>query len=78
MADLPKNESTERVSLKDAPEFVTAKILHRATGIPEGTWRYWASIGYGPGSFLLGRRRVWRSASVLDWIEKQEAAASTA
>lgn len=47
------------------------------TGIPASTWRYWAHIGdkTKPGSFKLGRRRVWRESVVQAWIAAQEAAA---
>lgn len=53
-------------------EYLTAPELEQLTGTPESTWRYWAHIGSGPPSFKLGRRRVWRKATVLAWLESQE------
>nr|WP_244275539.1 helix-turn-helix domain-containing protein [Mycobacterium europaeum] len=42
------------------------------TGIPASTWRYWASMGTGPHSFKIGRRRVWRRTAVEAWLAEQE------
>ena len=55
-------------------DFVSALDLEELTGTKASTWRYWASIGTGPASFRLGRRRVWRRAVVMKWLEEQEAA----
>jgi prophage regulatory protein len=55
-------------------EFVDSRWLEARTGTKASTWRYWASIGQGPPSFKLGRRRVWKKASVLAWLAEQEAA----
>lgn len=55
-------------------EFLQAPGCENITGIPAGTWRYWAHIGHGPASFKLGRRRVWRKSAVLAWVAEQEAA----
>ena len=49
--------------------------LEKFTGTKASTWRYWASIGAGPPSFKLGKRRVWRKSDVMAWITQQEAAA---
>jgi prophage regulatory protein len=46
--------------------------LEELTGTKASTWRYWASIGEGPESFLLGRRRVWKKSIVLEWLAEQE------
>jgi prophage regulatory protein len=56
-------------------ELVDSLDLERLTGTKASTWRYWAMLGTGPASFKLGRRRVWRRADVLVWIEGQRAAA---
>jgi prophage regulatory protein len=53
-------------------EYMTAADLEALTGTPESTWRYWAHMGQGPASFRLGRRRVWKKAVVLSWLESQE------
>jgi predicted DNA-binding transcriptional regulator AlpA len=55
-------------------DFLTANQLEELTGTRASTWRYWASVGEGPASFKLGRRRVWRKATVLQWIAEQETA----
>jgi prophage regulatory protein len=56
-------------------ELVGALDLEKLTGTKASTWRYWASIGTGPASFKLGRRRVWKKSVVLEWLTEQEAAA---
>jgi hypothetical protein len=53
-------------------EIVYATDLERWTGIPSSTWRFWASVGRGPASFKLGRRRVWRKAVVDEWLAEQQ------
>ncbi|PPI95185.1 helix-turn-helix transcriptional regulator [Nocardia nova] len=58
----------------DSKEYMQAKDCEQLTGIPAGTWRYWAHIGAGPASFKLGRRRVWRRSTIEAWIKEQEAA----
>ncbi len=55
-------------------ELVGAVDLEKLTGTKASTWRYWASIGTGPASFKLGRRRVWRKSGVLAWLAQQEVA----
>ncbi len=40
-------------------EFLDADELEEMTGTKASTWRYWATVGEGPASFKLGRRRVW-------------------
>ncbi len=55
-------------------ELVSALELETMTGTKASTWRYWASIGQGPPSFKLGRRRVWKRSSVLAWLAEQGAA----
>jgi prophage regulatory protein len=47
-----------------AEEFLDSKELEQLTGTRASTWRYWASIGEGPTSFKLGRRRVWKPGLV--------------
>jgi prophage regulatory protein len=55
-------------------DFFSSTDLEKFTGTKASTWRYWASIGSGPASFKLGRRRVWRKSDVMAWIAHQEAA----
>jgi prophage regulatory protein len=54
-------------------EFFSSTDLEKLTGTKASTWRYWASIGTGPASFSLGRRRVWKKSIVLAWLAEQEA-----
>jgi hypothetical protein len=55
-------------------EFVDADDLEVWTGTKASTWRYWASLGQGPMSFRLGKRRVWRRSVVEAWLAEQERA----
>ncbi len=55
-------------------KYLDSLELENMTGTKSSTWRYWASIGQGPASFKLGRRRVWKKSSVLAWLAEQEAA----
>ena len=56
-------------------EYLSATELEEITGTPASTWRYWASIGSGPPSQRLGRRRVWKRSTAIAWIEAQPAVA---
>lgn len=67
----------EGQTTNDIDELLQAPGCERITGIPAGTWRYWASTGQGPANFTLGRRRVWRKSVVLAWIAEQEHATSS-
>ena len=53
-------------------ELLGARDLEAMTGLKVSTWRYWASIGEGPASFKLGKRRVWRRSVVEAWLAEQE------
>lgn len=75
MASQTNTEPTEKLPSR---EFFSSEDLERLTGTPASTWRSWAASGdYGPPSFVIGRRRVWRKSTVLAWLEAQEKAAST-
>jgi prophage regulatory protein len=58
-------------------EYLSALELEKWTGTKASTWRYWASIGQGPASFKLGKRRVWKRSAVLAWLADQENAATS-
>ena len=57
-------------------EYLDSKDLQELTGAKASTWRYWDCTGTGPAgfpaSFKIGRRRVWRRAAVLAWLDAQE------
>lgn len=59
----------------DIDPIIRIKGVAELVGAPEGTIRYWDSVGKGPKSFKLNGRRVWRKSSVLAWIAEAEAAA---
>jgi predicted DNA-binding transcriptional regulator AlpA len=56
-----------------ATHYLTAEELEEMTGTPASTFRYWATVGEGPPSLKLGRRRVWKRSEVEKWLIKQEA-----
>ena len=58
-------------------EFFGSTDLEKLTGTKASTWRYWASVGTGPASFKLGKRRVWRKSDVMAWIAEQQVAADS-
>ncbi|MGA9676019.1 MAG: helix-turn-helix domain-containing protein [Mycobacterium sp.] len=57
-------------------EYLTAENLEEITGTKASTWRYWASVGQGPRSLKLGRRRVWKKSVVEAWLAAQESAST--
>ena len=77
IAEAQRNELADAARAAIAPaDYLGSLDLEQLTGIPASTWRYWASIGSGPASFKMGRRRVWRKSAVLAWIAEQETASS--
>ena len=52
----------------------TREVGERLNGIPEGTVRYWRSIGYGPPGTKFGRRVLYRLSDVIAWEKAKEAA----
>lgn len=51
---------------------LTVPEVSAKTSVAEGTLRYWRSIGYGPNSFKLGRKRVGYYESAVDaWLKQQ-------
>jgi prophage regulatory protein len=53
-------------------ELLGARDLEALTGTKASTWRYSASIGEGPASFKLGKRRLWKKSIVREWLAEQE------
>lgn len=56
------------------PEFVSINELATETGIAAATLRYWRGENFGPASFKLGGRIVYRRSEVDRWLAEQEAA----
>jgi prophage regulatory protein len=56
-------------------QYLDAKQLEQLTGTRASTWRYWASVGEGPPSFKIGKRRVWKRALFMKWPAQQEKSA---
>ena len=53
-------------------DYLGTSDMEKLTGTKASTWRYWASIGKGPASFRLGRRRVWKRDIALAWLAEQQ------
>jgi predicted DNA-binding transcriptional regulator AlpA len=51
---------------------VTAEMAERCR-VSESTARYWRMIGFGPASFKVGRRVVYRAGDVEAWLGKLRA-----
>ncbi len=56
-------------------EFMTGAELASMLRTPEETLRFWRHVGKGPKSLKLGRRVVYRTADVEEWIDDQYATA---
>jgi prophage regulatory protein len=57
-------------------QYLFAEDLEALTGIPQSTWRFWASVKKGPPSHRLGRRRVWPRTGVEQWLTEQQTASA--
>lgn len=55
----------------------TAEVAERCR-VSESTARYWRMISYGPASFRVGRRVVYRAGDVESWLEQLRAEAAAA
>ncbi|OBA57870.1 helix-turn-helix transcriptional regulator [Gordonia sp. 852002-10350_SCH5691597] len=54
-------------------DLLTTAQVSNEYGISQNTLRWWRSIGDGPASFTLGRRKiVYRRAAIDEWIARQE------
>ena len=57
-------------SSPDVHELLTITEAADLLRTPVATLRYWRNIGYGPGSFRVGRGvRYWRH-EILDWLHR--------
>lgn len=50
----------------------TAEVAAQLRRSPE-TVRYWRHIGYGPPSFKVGRRVLYRKSDVQTWLDDEYA-----
>lgn len=57
-----------------ASEYMYADEVEAAYPVTAATLRYWASVGTGPKSFKVGRRRVWRRSEVAKFFAALEEA----
>ena len=48
----------------------TFEVAEKARTVPE-TVRYWRHIGYGPPSFKIGRRVLYRREDVQRWLDDE-------
>lgn len=67
--DMPTDDTTHHERRQD---WLTTAELAREYGFAIGTLRYWRHIGYGPASFALGRKVLYRREAVQTWITEQE------
>jgi Helix-turn-helix domain len=56
---------------REMPKILYQKDLSEMLRRPLQTLRYWRHIGYGPRSFKLGGRVVYKLEDVEAWIETQ-------
>jgi hypothetical protein len=70
-------ENAARAVIGDR-EYFKSPELEKLTGTPSSTWRYWVSVGQGPESCLLGKRRVWPRTPLIRWLLAQEQASRPA
>jgi len=56
-----------------AEYLTTADVAQLCRTSPE-TVRYWRHIGYGPASFRVGRRVLYRAEDVTTWLDTLRAA----
>jgi excisionase family DNA binding protein len=55
----------------------TAEVAERCR-VSDSTVRYWRAIRYGPPSFRVGRRVLYREAAVREWLDETETAQTAA
>ncbi|MDV7197028.1 helix-turn-helix domain-containing protein [Rhodococcus kroppenstedtii] len=54
------------------PGFVSIAELSSETGIAAATLRCWRRDNYGPASFKMGGRIVYRRSEIARWLAEQE------
>ena len=53
----------------DEPELLTITEAADVLRAPVATLRYWRHLGTGPSSFRLGRRVLYRTDDLRNWID---------
>lgn len=56
-------------------EYLNTRDVAELARTTDSTVRYWRHIGYGPQGFVVGRRVLYRSADVHQWLESLYSAA---
>ena len=59
-------------------ELLTTAEVAALARAPISTVRYWRHIGFGPTSFRLGRRVLYRRGDVQQWLDQVRAEQNTA
>jgi excisionase family DNA binding protein len=55
-------------------DLLTTNEVAALTRAPVATVRYWRHTGFGPASFRLGRRVLYRRCDVQRWLEEKRTA----
>ena len=56
-------------------EYLNTRDVAELARTTDSTVRYWRSIGYGPRGFVVGRRVLYKSDDVREWLDNLYAAA---
>ncbi|MEZ5116163.1 MAG: helix-turn-helix domain-containing protein [Candidatus Nanopelagicales bacterium] len=57
-------------------KYLTTREVGELARAPETTVRYWRHIDYGPPSFKVGRRVLYRERDVIAWLERLQSEAA--
>jgi predicted DNA-binding transcriptional regulator AlpA len=55
----------------NAPEYVDDRELAARTPISRVTWQTWRARGSGPPYYQIGRRRLYKWAEVMAWLDQR-------
>ena len=68
----PKHTQSHR-DLPDGLELVSSKDVASLLGVTTHTLNRWSRLGKGPPRIKVGRKAVYRRASLIAWLEANEA-----
>lgn len=71
---MPTSTRTPAATATDPDQLLGTVDLARWLGVPQGTLRNWRCKGWGPASFKVGGRTVYRRRAVDAWLATQEMA----